>query len=149
MPKAKKIFIVIIGCGRLGSYLANRLSSEGHSVVVIDINEAAFDALSLEYSGFRVEGDATEFDVLKQAKTDKADMVIAATREDNVNLMVAQVAKNLFQVPKVMARVFEPRREEIYRNLGIDTICPTMIVGDVFFKSLTKLPNTRKKGSRR
>ncbi|MEA3476498.1 MAG: TrkA family potassium uptake protein [Candidatus Cloacimonadota bacterium] len=148
MSPNQKLFIVIVGCGRLGSYLANRLSSEGHSIVIVDINESAFDALSAEYSGFRVEGDATELAVLKQAKIDKADLVIAATREDNINLMVAQVAKKLFRVPRVMARVFETKREKIYRDFGIETICPTLIAGDVLLESLMKLSVITEKGGR-
>lgn len=147
MP-GQRFFIVIVGCGRLGSYLANRLSRDGHSVVVVDINESTFDALSAEYSGFQVEGDATEFAVLKQAKTDRADLVIAASREDNINLMVAQIAKKIFHVPRVMARVFDPKREELYRALGIETICPTSIAGDVFLESLTPLPMLKKQRSR-
>lgn len=147
MP-GQRFFIVIVGCGRLGSYLANRLSRDGHSVVVVDINESTFDALAAEYSGFQVEGDATEFAVLKQAKTDRADLVIAASREDNINLMVAQIAKKIFHVPRVMARVFDPKREELYRALGIETICPTSIAGDVFLESLTPSPMLKEKRSR-
>lgn len=134
-PDVKR-FVIIVGCGRLGAYLANRLSRDGHSVVVIDISESAFEYLSAEYSGFRMEGDATELAVLKGAKIDKADLVIATTREDNVNLMVAQVAQKIFKVPKVIARVLEPRQEAIYRDLGIEAICPTLIAGDAFLESL-------------
>jgi trk system potassium uptake protein TrkA len=141
----KKLFIIIVGSGRLGSYLANRLSSDGHSVVVIDIKERAFDALSSEYSGFRIEGDATEIAVLKEAKADKADLLIAATREDNVNLMVSQIAQKIFQIPKVMARVFELKRESVYRALGIETFCPTVLVGDFFLESLIISQITRTK----
>jgi len=148
MSPDQRLFIIIVGCGRLGSYLANRLSRDGHSVVAVDSNESAFDALSAEYSGFRVEGDATEFAVLKQAKIGKADLVIATTREDNINLMVAQVARKVFRVPRVMARVFEPEREKIYRDFGIETICPTSISGDVFLESLMKSPVITEKGSR-
>lgn len=139
MPSDKYFFIIIVGCGRLGSYLANRLSHEGHSLVVVDNDQSAFDALSDEYSGFRVEGDATEFAVLQQAKIDEADIVIATTREDNVNLMVAQIARKVFGVPKVMARVFDPKHEETYRYLSIETICPTTIAGNVFLESLVKV----------
>ncbi len=138
MSNDQSLFIVIVGCGRLGSHLANRLSREGHSVVTIDIDESAFSALSAEYSGFRLEGDATEFAVMKQAKADKADLVIATTCEDNMNLMVAQVAKKIFHVPKVIARVFDPNREKIYSTLGIETICPTLIAGDILLESLLK-----------
>lgn len=138
MPLNQGLFVIIVGCGRLGSYLANRLSRDGHSVVVIDINESAFDALAAEYSGFRLEGDATELAVLKQAKIDQADLVIATTLDDNVNLMVAQVAQKIFRVPKVIARVLEPKQEEMYRDLGIKTICPTSIAGKAFLESLAK-----------
>jgi trk system potassium uptake protein TrkA len=132
----KRLYVIIIGCGRLGSYLANRLSHDGHSVVVIDLNDSALEALSAEYSGFRMEGDATEIALLKQAKIDKADFFIATTGDDNVNLMVAQMAKKLFQVPRVMARVFQPKREKVYLDLGIETVCPTSIAADVFLKSI-------------
>lgn len=138
MKLKQNLFVIIVGCGHLGSYLASKLSRDGHSVVVIDIAESAFDSLSVEYSGFRVEGDATELAVLKQAKIDKADLVIAATRQDNLNLMVAQIAKNLFHIPRVIARIFNPEKEKIYKNLGIETICPTSITGDMFLESIIR-----------
>jgi len=133
-------FIVIVGCGRLGAYLANRLSRDGNGVVVIDAEEQAFAALSPEYSGFRVEGDATELAVLREAKADKADVVVAATRDDNVNLMVAQVAKVEFGVARVLARVFEPRREAVCRKLGVETICPTAMSAELFLKAIAREP---------
>lgn len=135
---ANELFIVIVGCGRLGSHLANQLSRSGHGVVVIDVDEHAFGNLSPEYSGFRVEGDAIELAVLKQAKVNKADMVISTTQKDNVNLMVAQVAKTEFGVSRVLARVFEPRREAIYRRLGVETVCPTSVAAELFLKSVVK-----------
>ena len=125
-------FIIIVGCGRLGSFLANALSLRGHSVVVIDNNSKSFDTLSVEFSGFKVEGDATEFAVLKQGKIDKADLLVATTREDNINIMVAQIAKKFFHVPKVVARVFEPEREKFYRDLGIEIVCPIVLAGKAF-----------------
>lgn len=135
---ADEQFIVIVGCGRLGSFLANRLSRVGHGVVVIDSDDRTFGKLSPEYSGFRIEGDATELAVLKQAKMDEADLVVATTREDNVNLMIAQVAKAEFGVARVLARVFEPRREEAYRRLGVETICPTAVAADLFLRSISR-----------
>ena len=125
-------FIVIVGCGRLGSLLANQLSRAGASVVVIDMNEATFEDLSPDFSGFRIAGDATRMAVLKDARLHKADILIATTHEDNVNLMVAQVARRLFGVAQVLARVFDPRREEVYAELGIDTICPTSVAAEMF-----------------
>jgi trk system potassium uptake protein TrkA len=127
------LFIIIVGCGRIGAYLANKLSHAGHNVVVIDPDESSFAALSAEFSGFKIEGDAIELEVLKQSKVEKADVLLAVSADDNTNLMVAQIAKTLFQVPKVIARVFDHQKEDIYRQSGIDIICPTSIVGDVFF----------------
>ncbi|MBN1293862.1 MAG: TrkA family potassium uptake protein [Candidatus Latescibacteria bacterium] len=131
LKKSNSKYIIIVGCGRLGSYLANRFSHTGHSVVVIDGKTESFEKLSLHFSGFKIEGDATELQVLKQAKIDRADLLLATTERDNINLMVAQVAQKIFKVPHVMARVYIPDRENIYRDLGIETICPTTIVGDL------------------
>jgi len=126
------LYIVIVGCGRLGSHLANQLSHVGHSVLVIDRDEATFNGLSPDFSGFRVEGDATQMAVMKEAKLKRADVFFATTHEDNVNLMVAQVARKVFNVPHVLARVFDPRREHVYNDLGIETICPTSVAAEMF-----------------
>ncbi len=135
MKPTKSLFVVVVGCGRLGSHLANQLSRSGHRVVVIDRQESAFSGLQAEaFSGFRVEGDASEPAVLRRAEIDKADVLIAATREDNVNIMVALVAKRVFRVRHVMARVYDPGREQIYRELGLGTVCPTVIAGESFFR---------------
>jgi trk system potassium uptake protein TrkA len=131
-------YIVIVGCGRLGALLANRLSLEGHSVVVIDRNEATFKDLSHDFSGFHIEGDATHLAVLRAAKLEKADELIATTREDNVNLMVAQVGRTLFGVPRVTTRVFDPKRQEVYAQLGIDTICPISLAAERFLKAVAQ-----------
>ncbi|MEL6553303.1 MAG: TrkA family potassium uptake protein [Cyanobacteria bacterium J06621_11] len=129
-------YIVVVGCGRLGSLLAAQLSAQGHSVVVIDRHEAAFANLSGEFSGFQIVADATELATLKQAKADKADCLLVVTRGDNVNLMVAQVGKTIFEIPAVMARVFDPAREAIYAEFDIDTISPTQLSADLFLQKL-------------
>jgi trk system potassium uptake protein len=129
-------YIVIVGCGRLGSILANQLSRRGRSVVVIDRDASAFDNLTTEFSGFRVTGDAAELAVLREAKIEEADCLLAVTRHDNVNLMVAQVGKAIFGIPKVIARVFDPARVALYREFGIETICPTQISADMFLEAL-------------
>ncbi|MBU2648635.1 TrkA family potassium uptake protein [bacterium] len=128
----KCYYIIIVGCGRVGFHLANRFSRDGHSVVVIDKNAITFNDLSSEFSGFKIEGDTTQMAILQQAKIEKADILIATTHEDNVNLMVAQIAKKIFNVRHVIARVFDPKREEIYTQLGIETICPTSIAVERF-----------------
>ena len=129
-------YVIVVGCGRLGSLLANRLSSHGSSVVVIDRKESAFENLSTEFSGFRVTGDAAELAVLHQARIDKAQCLLAITSYDNVNLMVAQVAQTVFSVPQVMARVNDPSREAVYREFGIETICPTNLTAAAFLGAL-------------
>ncbi len=130
------LYIVIVGCGRLGSHLANQLSRVGHSVVVIDKNNSTFEDLSAEFSGFRVLGDATQIAILREVKLKSADVFFATTHEDNVNLMVAQVAKKIFDVPHVLARVFDPRREKIFDQLGIETICPTSVAAEMFLMAV-------------
>jgi trk system potassium uptake protein TrkA len=120
--------------------LASRLSSQGSSVVVIDRDEGAFESLSTEFSGFHVTGDAAELAVLRQAKIDQADYLLATTRHDNVNLMVAQVAKEIFGVAQVFARIFDPSREQIYGEFGIDTICPTTLSAEAFMAAIGR-PN--------
>ncbi|NEP16209.1 MAG: TrkA family potassium uptake protein [Leptolyngbya sp. SIO4C1] len=134
----KTQYIVVVGCGRLGSMLASRLSGQGHSVVVIDPQESAFKALSAEFSGFQIIGDAAELATLHAAKADKADCLLAVTDQDNLNLMVAQIAKRLFTVPQVLARVFDPARESIYRELEIATISPTQLSADAFLQTLSQ-----------
>lgn len=136
------LYIVIVGCGRLGSYLANRLSGDGHAVVVIDLKESTFDNLSVDFSGFRIEGDATHIAILQQARLKKADVLIATAHDDNVNLMVAQVARKIFGVPQVLARVFDPKREEVYAKLSIETVCPTSVAAEMFLKSVGKTSTT-------
>lgn len=137
----KSLYIVIIGCGRLGSILANRLSFMGNSVVIIDKNASAFEALNQDFSGFRLEGDAAQIRVLEEAKMSDADWIIAATHDDNVNLMVTQVAREIFSVPHVLARIFDPNREQVYTRLGIDTFCPTSVAAQLFIRAVTDTQN--------
>ena len=125
--QARDEYIIIVGCGRLGSHLARLLSKARKSVVVIDKNEYAFHRLSEDYSGFTIEADAIEIDTLLRAKIHKADVVVATTNDDNTNVMIAQVAKTIYHVPKVVARLFEPSRQLVYEELGIETLCPTIL----------------------
>jgi len=125
LNKKKDEYIIIVGCGRLGGSIANLLSKEGKSIVVIDKKESSFTKLSDDFSGFILEANAIELDTLLRAKIDKADVVVAATNDDNTNIMIAQIARLIYKVPKVITRLYEPAREEVYKNLDIDTICPT------------------------
>jgi len=143
MASNHNLYIVVIGCGRLGSFLANRLSNEGHSIVVVDINTTAFDALTPDqFSGFKIEGDATELAVLKQAKIDKADVVIGATHDENVNIMAAQIAKNRFNVPKVFVRILDPDKESFCKAIGIECVCPTSIAAEKMMTERREKPES-------
>lgn len=120
-------YVVIVGCGRLGGMLANDLSRAGHRLVVIDHRPQAFAKLDSVFSGFKIVGDAVELSVLHDAGLEKADYLLAVTEMDNVNLMIAQVAKKIFKVRHVVARVYDPAREEIFQKMGIDTVSPVRL----------------------
>jgi trk system potassium uptake protein TrkA len=111
----------------VGSELARLLSSEGHNVVVIDRNRAAFDRLGSTFNGLTVAGNGFSLDLLKQIEIEKADAFCAVTNGDNTNLVSAQVAKKIFRVPKVIARVYDPQRAHIYTALGLDIISGTIL----------------------
>jgi trk system potassium uptake protein len=128
--------IIIVGCGFLGSTLANQLSRSGHSVVVIDRRETAFDRLSSDFSGSMLVGDAVEPWILEKARIDHADCLFAMTTADNTNLMIAQIARVVFHVPCVVARMCDPAREVIYHDLEIDTISSTKLAAESLLKVL-------------
>lgn len=129
MPKKQKSkYIVIFGCGRLGSLIANLASSSGHSVVVVDKNEYAFHRLNSEFSGFTVVGDAAEFETLKECGMEKADMVFAFTNDDSTNFFISMNARYMFNVENVIARVYDPEKIKIFEENGIKTICPAVLM---------------------
>lgn len=133
--KAKGL-VAVVGCGRLGSHLADTLSLEGRDVVVMDVNARAFANLSSSFSGFTVEGDATEMSALEQVRLHKAGALLACTDRDNVNIFVAQVAREVFGVSRIMARVYDDSREDLCRSLGIETVCPARVAGGIFLAGL-------------
>ncbi len=119
--------IIIAGCGRVGSELARLLSNEGHDVIVIDKNKSSFDRLRGTFNGVTLVGSGFDTELLKQAGIEKADAFCAVTNGDNTNLISAQVAKKIFNVPKVIARVYDPQRAHIYTALGMDVISGTIL----------------------
>lgn len=133
---SKSAFVIVVGCGRLGSTMATQLSIAGHQVVIVDRREQTFEKLGDAYSGFRVIGDASEINTLREAQIERADVLFAMTTYDNLNLMVAQVAHTMFDVKTVVARVFDPAREEIYEEFGIRTISPTKLATEAFLSVL-------------
>lgn len=119
--------VVVLGCGRIGSTLASSMSTDGHNVTIIDRNNEAFRRLSSDFKGKMVLGNGIDDDVLKKAGIEQADAFVAATNGDNTNIMSVQIAKEKFHVPKVLARIYDPIRASAYRELGIETICTTVI----------------------
>lgn len=120
--------VIIGGCGRVGAELADRLSDEGHDVVVVDIDEASFDRIGSTFNGETLAGDVTDKDVLVRAGIDHADALIACTDLDNANLMAVQVAAELFGVKRTVARLFNPERESSYRKMGVHYVSGTRLV---------------------
>jgi trk system potassium uptake protein TrkA len=121
------MYIIIVGCGRVGSELAKLLSNEGHNVVVIDKNQTSFDRLGGTFNGLTLIGNGFDQNLLRQAGVEKADAFCAVTNGDNTNLISAQVAQKIFKVPKVIARVYDPQRAHIYTALGLDIISGTIL----------------------
>jgi trk system potassium uptake protein TrkA len=128
--------VVIMGCGRVGSYLATRLDREGHQVTVIDLTANAFRRLPEEFRGQTVVGTGIDEQVLRMAGIAEADAFVAVTEGDNRNIMAAQVAREIFGVGDVVARIYDPVREEVYRGLGLGTICPTRLITDLAYEHL-------------
>ena len=121
------MYAIIVGCGRVGSELAKLLSGEGHNVVIIDRSRDALGRLGESFNGLSLVGNGFDLELLKQAGIEKADAFCAVTNGDNTNLICAQVAKKIFKVPKVFARVYDPQRAHIYTALGLDIISGTML----------------------
>jgi trk system potassium uptake protein TrkA len=121
------MFVLIMGCGRLGAQLATLLEQEGHEVTVLDMDKYAFDHLPTTFKGKKLLGDGTDQDTLRRAGAERADAFVSTTRGDNRNALAAQVAKHVFHIPRVGSVIFDPMREEVYRELGLLTINPTKI----------------------
>ncbi len=131
---------VIVGCGRVGSTLAKLLVAEAHDVTVVDENPAAFKRLGTDFPG-RVEvGTGIDYDVLKRAGSEGADGFVAVTDGDNRNVMAALIAQRLFQIPRIVARIYDPPRGQLYRELGIETVCPTTIGAKMIRDRLANTP---------
>ncbi len=119
--------VMIMGCGRVGAALAADLSDEGNQVTILDFDPASFRFLPDSFAGTKVIGNGTDLDVLRRIGVEQMDIFVSVTRGDNRNVMAAQIAKHIFGVPVVAARVFDPLREAMYRNMGLRTINPTRV----------------------
>jgi trk system potassium uptake protein TrkA len=132
--------VVIVGCGRVGSNLANGLSAERHEVVVIDKSPGSFARLSREYTGRMLTGVGFDREILQKADIEGAEALAATTDSDNVNIVVAVTAKETFKVPRVVARIYNPQAAEIYRREGIPTVTPTLWAANTMKTMLVTAP---------
>lgn len=124
--------VMIVGCGQLGSMLAESLCEGDNSVTVIDSNDLAFKKLSPNFGGFTICADAMDPESLRDADIENTDIVLVTTDNDNVNIFVAQLAKEIFGVPQVIARLYDIKREGVYKEFGIKTICPSVLSAEAF-----------------
>ncbi len=135
--------IVILGCGRVGAALATMMDKAGHNVSVIDYSSDAFQRLSPDFQGETLVGNGVDEEVLIRAGIKNADAFAAVTNGDNRNIMASQIAKEIFKVKKVVCRIYDcriydPIRDEIYRDLGLETICPTKVGAQLIFEAIEK-----------
>ncbi len=128
------MFVVIVGCGRVGSAIAKTMLREGHDVSVVDEDPEALALLEVgqdrsweEMGGQFTVGTALEIDALLQAGIERADAFVASTDGDNTNLVIAQIAHRRFEIPRVVVRVLDPYRAQWYREQGLSTVCPTQV----------------------
>jgi trk system potassium uptake protein TrkA len=119
--------VVIMGCGRVGAQLAGLLDADGYKVTVLDNNAYSFRRLESTFSGTALIGNGIDEEVLRRAGIEEADIFVALTQGDNRNVMAAQIAKHIFNVPRVMCRIYDPLRQELYDTLGLEAFSPTTI----------------------
>ena len=132
--------VVIMGCGRVGARLAGLLDIEGHSVTIVDTDAYSFRRLPAEFGGTALVGDGMDEGSLRKAGIEKADAFFSLTQGDNRNVMAAQIARNIFKVPKVLCRVYDPLRRELFNSLGIEAFSPTTIFAQMLKEKLEAEP---------
>lgn len=134
--------ILVIGCRKVGSCLANYLSSLGHDVAIVDRDAESFDLLDDNFSGYTIQGIPIDQDVLRRAGIAGCDALAAVSPDDNVNVMVSQVAREIFHVPRVIARIYDPQRKDVFSHFGLKTICPTNQTVDAIYSMLMDMDET-------
>lgn len=130
------MYIIVAGCGKTGAGLVNKLSENGNDVVVIDREKDNFSQLGDGSNCMTITGMPIDEDVLKEAGIEKADALAAVTSDDNTNIMVAQIARQLYHVPHVIARTNCPEKQRALAAMGLRTICSTTLTVESFFNAL-------------
>ena len=123
--------VVIMGCGRVGAQLAGLLDADGHTVTILDTDAYSFRRLSPKFGGTALIGNGIDEEALKKAGIEEADAFVVVTQGDNRNVMAAQMAKHIFNVPKVVCRIYDHLRRDLYETLGLEAISPTIITAQI------------------
>ncbi len=130
------MYVLIMGCGRVGARLANLLADAGHEVTILDVSSTAFWRLGTDFRGTSMVGNGIDVDILRRAGIERADAFVACTQGDNRNIMASQIARHIFRVPKVVTRVYDPIRQDTFAELGLDTISPTVLGAAAFMEAI-------------
>ncbi len=125
-----------MGCGRVGGQLAGLLDADGHQVTILDINSYSFRRLPPDFKGTALVGNGTDEESLRRAGIEAADVFVAVTQGDNRNIMATQIVKHIFNVPRVVCRIYDPLRQELYSTLGLETFSPTTIFAQMLKEKL-------------
>ena len=125
-----------MGCGRVGAQLAGLLATDGHTVTVLDNDAYSFRRLPPDFSGAALVGNGLDQEALKRAGIEEADAFVVVTQGDNRNVMAAQIAKHIFNVPRVICRIYDPLRQELYETLGLEAISPTTVFAQILKEKL-------------
>ena len=128
--------VLIMGCGRVSASLAVKLDMEGHDVTVLDIDSFSFRRLPASFKGKALVGNGIDEDVLRKSGIENMDVFLVLTQGDNRNILAAQIAKHTFNVKRVICRIYDPLRQEMYEKLGLESISPTTIISDLLKKKL-------------
>ena len=128
--------VIIMGCGRVGAQLAALLDADGHSITVVDNDANSFRRLPAGFGGTALLGNGIDAEVLKRAGIEEADAFVVVTQGDNRNVMAAQMAKHIFNVPRVLCRIYDPLRRDLYSTLGLEAISPTTIFAQILKEKL-------------
>jgi trk system potassium uptake protein TrkA len=139
--------ILIMGCGRVGARLASLLDEDGHQVTILDIDTYSFRRLPPSFGGTALYGNGIDEEVLRKAGIEDVDIFVALTQGDNRNVMSCQIAKHIFNVPRVVCRIYDPLREEMYSALGLETISPTKVFSQLLREKI-EAPVSKESGKK-
>tara|TARA_B100000315_G_scaffold251961_1_gene287746 strand:+ start:900 stop:1304 length:405 start_codon:yes stop_codon:yes gene_type:complete len=128
--------VVIMGCGRVGAQLAALLDQDGHQVTTLDTDSYSFRRLPPSFHGRALLGNGLDEETLKRAGIEETDAFIAVTQGDNRNIMASQIAKHVFNVPKVLCRIYDPLRRDLFSSLGLEAISPTTVFAQILKEKL-------------